>query len=75
MENDDIINPVQEFRQEPCLERVMNRLSQLIFIATLLGHLLNDLTTSIACHHDHRIGEIDGASLPIGQATIVQNLQ
>src|SRR3546814_21099126 len=41
----------------------------------LAHHLLDHVATQVRGHHNHRVAEIDGTSLTIGQAAIVEHLQ
>src|SRR5262249_54834930 len=62
LENDDVVNPVQEFRLEVLPQRVAN-----IF--------LGEADTHIRSHDDDRILEIYGATLTIGEPTVIKDLK
>ena len=44
-------------------------------VVLLAGHFLDHIGAQVGGHHDHRVAEIHGAALAVGQATIFQHLQ
>ena len=46
-----------------------------LFDRLVVGEACDILAAQIRCQHDDRVGEIDRAALPIGQAAVVQHLE
>ncbi len=81
MEDDGLVNTVQELRPEVNLQRLVD-----LFLHALIGHGLvvlgeaesgftKILGTQVGGHDQHGVAEIDRASLRVGQATLLQNLE
>ncbi len=71
MEEDDLIDPVQELGAEVRAERRLDEAT-----ALLVGGRLRQLFGPEVRGHDHeRVAEIDGTTLPVGQPSIVHQLE
>ena len=46
-----------------------------LLVIRLARHLLDDLRAEVRGHDDDRVAEIDGATLPVRQAAVVEHLQ
>ena len=83
MEDDNLINPVQEFRTKDQLNLIHYvRLHPLVISCLILLYIKaqllwvnNRLCPCIGCHNDHRIAEIHLPSLGICNVPVIQNLQ
>src|SRR5690606_27481335 len=73
VEDDDLVQPVQEFGPEEVIQLGHDRTANGVRVAT--GHRLDDLRADVARHDDHRVREVDGTPLPIGQTAIIEDLQ
>src|ERR1700686_3715794 len=70
MEDDDLIDTVDEFPSEAFFPQTLAHLAlDLVLIHAV--ELVQPLRPNVAGHNDDGIFEIDGAPLPIGQATII----
>ncbi len=74
MEQDDLVDAIQEFRTESRAHHlhdlIANSIAVLVF--TECGQVFR---TEVRGHDDHRVLEVDGAPLTIGQTSIVKHLQ
>ena len=74
VEDDDVVQPIEKLRTKMPVQFAHDRLALRVAIAGF-AHLFDQRAADIARHDDDAVGEIDGASLPIGQAAIVKDLQ
>src|SRR5262249_12417345 len=74
MEQDDLVQSVQELRPEVGADD-LHYLRFNLFDGVILAKRGEILRTEVRGQDDDRIGEIDRASLPVGQAAVVKHLQ
>nr|ADI18604.1 hypothetical protein [uncultured Rhodospirillales bacterium HF4000_24M03] len=74
VEQQDFIQPVEEFRPEGSPHNVHHRLPHGAGILAL-GLIGEDVATQIGGHHDQCILEIDQPPLPIGQPPVIEYLE
>ena len=77
-ENDHVVYPVQKLGPEMLLEvtqHIRLELHALILYLERTGVLQDHVTSDVRRHDDDRIPEIDGATMGVGQATVVENLE
>ena len=75
-ETDHFINPIEEFRAELTGQGRIHLLLQLgVITGAGTGVFKDHRTGQVAGHHHHGVAEINGPSLGIGEAAIVENLQ
>ncbi|CAI09933.1 hypothetical protein ebB234 [Aromatoleum aromaticum EbN1] len=73
VEHDDLVDAVDELRTEVGLDFGHHgKLDDLMIIAC---HLLDHLAAEVRCHDDDGVLEVDGASLPVCHAAVVEHLQ
>ena len=73
MEDDNIINSVNELWAEILRNDFHDRTLHCL-IVFLAPKVLDHLRTKIRCHDNYRIAKVDGASLSIGQSTVIKYL-
>src|ERR1700751_2304496 len=71
IENDDLVDPIQEFRSE----MVAKRLHPPPVTNFSIGSIHYELAADVAGHNNDRVLEIDRATLTIGDPAIVQDLE
>jgi hypothetical protein len=71
VEDDDLVDAVEELGAEELLQAVAHQGVALLGIADVL----NGAAADVAGHDEHRVFEIDGAALAVGDAAIVEHLQ
>ena len=74
MEQDDLVEPIQEFGAEVSAHHV-HHLRLYILDVLPVFHLCQELAAQVAGEDDQRVGEIDHPALPVGQAAIVEHLE
>src|SRR5579863_9226511 len=72
-EHHDVVDPVQKFGPEELAKRGHGLLAR--FLRVFRRKLENRGRTGVRSHNDHRILEIDRATLAIRQTSVVENLQ
>ena len=75
VEDDDLVDAVEELRQEAGLERLHHGLAHFFFAAPSFGDLLDHLAADVAGHDDDGVREVDGVAVVVGQAAVVEHLQ
>lgn len=73
MEDDHVVDPVQELRQEVLPQCVLDPAAHLLFIRSF--QLQDVLAANVAGHDDDGVFEVDGASVSVGQSTVIEDLQ
>src|SRR5260221_3496319 len=74
MEDDDLIDAVDELRAEALFpQAVTDPALDLVLIHAL--ELLQPARSDVTGHNDDRVLEINGAALPVRQATVIEHLQ
>ena len=73
MKDHSLVDPIQKLRAEVVFQFAPNGVFH-VFIR-LADHGLDHLRANVGSHDDHRVFEVHGAALAIGQAAIVQHLQ
>ncbi len=75
-EHDDLVEAIDELGPEMRLHDAHHRRLHLrVLLLAVAIHLLYELRAEVRRHHDHRVAEIDGAALAVGQSAIVEHLQ
>ena len=74
-EDDAIVQSVQEFRSELGLQRLVHPFFHGCVLLWISGQLQNRLAADVAGEDQHGVGEIHGASLTVGDAPVVEDLQ
>ncbi len=74
MEHHHLVDPVDELGAEVGADLGHHRRLH-AFVVVLAGEPLDDVGTQVGSHHDHRVAEIHGAALAIGEAAIVEHLE
>ncbi len=75
VEDDGLINPIEKLRAETTAQGFHDARSH-FFVATIIpDHIQNVLRSQVARHDDDGIFAIHRATLRVGDATIVKNLQ
>ena len=72
MEEDNFINPVEEFRTESALQFFQDQAAGFFFHA---AHLLDIFAADVAGHNQDAVAEVNRAALSVGQSSSVQDLQ
>ena len=73
VKNNRVIDAIQELRLEVLTERLIHlRFHECPVVGTVLE---NPTRPDVRGHDDHRVAEIHGAPLTVGQAAVVENLQ
>src|SRR5208337_1340236 len=83
VEDHDLVHAIDELRPEVLEQRGVDSLAQFLAYAAglnpgaiLAAHgLVNLVASDVRGHDDHRVAEIDGTALAIGEAAVVENLQ
>src|ERR1044071_6931621 len=81
LEHDDLIDAIQEFRTDRLAQLVHELRAKIAenMIAICIRHLrhlpCNEIRADVRCHDNDRVLKIDRATLRIGEATIIENLQ
>jgi hypothetical protein len=73
VEHHRLVDAVQELGAEVVLQLVPHRL--LHVLVRLAHHGLDHVRADVGGHHDHRVLEVHGAALAVGEAAVVQHLQ
>ena len=78
MEDDDLVNPVDEFGAEMAADDLQYRGLHPVVArsaAGFRGHFLDHARAEVGGHDDDGVAEIDRPPLAVGQAAVVQHLQ
>ena len=72
MEDDDLVHPVEELG----LERGPHELHHpLVHLHLGDVRVQDELAADVGGHDDHRVLEVHGAAVPVGEPAVVQDLQ
>ena len=74
MEQDDLIEPVEEFGPEMPAHDVHHLVAHHIDIL-VLAERDQIFRAQIRRHHDERVAEVDGAALAVGEPPVVEHLE
>ena len=74
MEHHQFVQPIDELGTEVLLHDFHHGILH-ARVVVFAGHFLDHLRAQVAGHDDHRVAEIHGAALTVGQATVVEHLQ
>ncbi len=73
MEDDDLIDAVDELRAEALFPQALTHLTlDLVLIHAI--ELVQPARSDVTGHNDDRVLEIDGATLAVRQATVIEQL-
>ncbi len=76
MEHDDLVDPVQELRPEPVVERLVQAGLHRLVVRLLVTTGRGDQVAADVAGHDHQgVPEVDRPALAIGQAAVVEDLE
>ena len=73
VKQDDLVQPVEEFGTEMSPHRRHHLGAGMLLVAVFVGR--EEFSAQIRSEDDHRVAEIHGAALAVGQAAIVQHLK
>ena len=74
MKDHHLIDPVDELGSEMVADLGHDRRLHLL-VVLLAGEPLDDVRPQVGSHDHHRIAEIHGPTLAVGQAAVVQHLE
>ena len=73
-EDDDVVDTVDEFGREVVADGAHDELP-CCWLDGAFTHVVEERRTKVARHDDDRVAEVDDATLPVREATVVEDLQ
>ena len=73
VEDDGLVDSVEQFGPELGFERLADSAAQFVLVL-LAGELGDPLAADVAGHDDDGVLEVDGAAVPVGEASFVEDL-
>ena len=74
MEHHRLIHPVDELGPEVLADHLHHSVFHGVVIA-LAGHALDQIGAQVGGHHHHRVAEVHGPALTVGEAAVLEHLQ
>ena len=76
-EDDDVVDAVEELRPEALPQHFHHLLARLLKAASLVQRSrdCSSMRAQVRGHDQHRVLEVDGAALGVGEAAVVEHLQ